>query len=125
MGPGWSSEGASGKSPALLILPYDGLNPTVPQKLEGTRIEPPVSLPMASGTMPVASATAEPPLDPPEMRSGAQGLRLVPIASLTEVIPHANSCVWVLPTKIAPAPRARRTASASASGTCAENIGDP
>ena len=34
------------------------------------RIEPPVSVPRASGTMPAASATAEPPLEPPDTRAG-------------------------------------------------------
>ena len=38
------------------------------------RTEPPVSVPSASGTMPAASATALPLLEPPAMRSGAIGL---------------------------------------------------
>src|SRR5262245_18472060 len=99
--------------------------PTVPQNDEGTRIEPPVSLPSASGTANEPSATAEPRLDPPGMRSGAYGLRGVPMLGLTEVIPQANSCVDVFPTRIPPASRLRRTALASADGTCAANIGEP
>ena len=47
----------------------------------------------------------------PEIRSGAHGFRLVPVNSLTEVIPHANSWVWVLPTGIAPRRARARTAS--------------
>ena len=74
----------------------------MPQNAAGTRIEPPVSLPSVSGTSPAASTTAEPPLEPPETRSSAHGLRAEPISSLTEVMPHANSCVCVLPTRIAP-----------------------
>ena len=38
------------------------------------RIEPPVSLPMAMGTIPAATAAPEPPLDPPGIRPGSQGL---------------------------------------------------
>ena len=41
----------------------------MPQSAAGCRIDPPVSEPSASGVMPAATATAEPPLDPPGMRS--------------------------------------------------------
>ncbi len=87
------------------------------QKALGTRIEPPVSVPSASGASPAASAAAEPPLEPPATRSGSRGLRTVPSASLIELKPQANSCVAVLPSTIAPAARTRRTASASRAGT--------
>jgi len=36
-----------------------------PQWEAGIRIEPPPSVPWASGRMPAATAAAEPPLDPP------------------------------------------------------------
>src|SRR5919197_5093348 len=98
------------------MRPYVGLSPTTPQKAEGTRIEPPVSLPSASGASPAASATADPPLDPPEIRFGDQGFRGVPMRGLTDVMPQANSCVEVLPTRIPPASRVRRTAAASVAG---------
>ncbi len=97
----------------------------MPQNEAGTRIEPPVSLPSARLTWCVASATAEPPLEPPETSAGSHGLRLVPMPWLTEVMPHANSWVCVLPTRIAPAARARRSTSASAAGTCSRNIVEP
>ena len=42
------------------------------------RIEPPVSEPVAAGSMPVISATPEPLLEPPGMRSLSQGLGGVP-----------------------------------------------
>ena len=42
------------------------------------RIEPPVSVPMAAGTMPSATAAAEPPLDPPAVRAGSCGLLVWP-----------------------------------------------
>ena len=63
--------------------------------------------------MPAASATAEPPLDPPGVRARSYGLAVRP----SIVRPHANGWVVVLPSTMAPASRARRTASASASGT--------
>ena len=37
----------------------------MPQKEAGMRIEQPKSVPCASGTIPVATATAEPPDEPP------------------------------------------------------------
>ncbi len=83
---------------------------------------PPVSLPSASATAPVASATAEPPLMPPGTRSGSYGFRHGAKCGLIVVIPHANSCVSVLPTTIAPASLARLTAHASRAGTCPSKI---
>ena len=53
--------------------------------------------------MPVASAAAEPPLDPPEVRSVFHGLRVAPKTALTVFGPKANSGVLVLPITIAPA----------------------
>ena len=51
------------------------------------------------------------------MRSGSHGLQQGGKCGLLDVMPHANSCVSVLPTTIAPAARARLTACASACGT--------
>src|SRR5579883_1188621 len=42
-------------------------NPTTPQNAAGLRSEPPISLPLAIGVIPQASATAAPPLDPPQV----------------------------------------------------------
>ena len=47
----------------------------MPQSEEGTRIEPLVSEPSASGTMPPATAVPDPPDDPPDMWPGSCGLR--------------------------------------------------
>jgi hypothetical protein len=41
------------------------------------RIEPPPSLPKASGHMPEATAAPEPALDPPDVSPGFHGLRVV------------------------------------------------
>ena len=50
--------------------------PTTPHKPAGWRIEPPVSVPIASGAMPAATHAAEPPLEPPGVRSRSHGLRV-------------------------------------------------
>ena len=42
-----------------------GLSPTMPQAAAGMRMEPPVSVPSVAMAMPVATLTADPPLDPP------------------------------------------------------------
>ncbi|GAA3082578.1 hypothetical protein GCM10020000_80760 [Streptomyces olivoverticillatus] len=64
----------------------------------GTRIDPPVSVPRAKVAVPDATATAEPPLEPPATRPWSQALRVCGV-----VRPNANSWVWVLPSRIAPA----------------------
>ena len=46
-----------------------GLNPNMPQREDGTLTEPPVSVPNAKGINPAATATADPPLEPPEILS--------------------------------------------------------
>jgi hypothetical protein len=48
----------------------------MPQSEAGWRIEPPVSVPIAQGASPAATAAAEPPLEPPGTRCGSQGLRV-------------------------------------------------
>ena len=78
IGPRVSSDRLSGMTPAKSMLPNQGLNPATPHSEEGMRIDPPVSLPMAQSHMPAATATAEPPEDPPETRLGSCGLRAVP-----------------------------------------------
>jgi len=50
----------------------------MPQKCEGTRIEPPMSLPSSMADIPVAIAAAEPLDDPPTVYSRFQGLRMSP-----------------------------------------------
>ena len=55
--------------------PREGFRPTSPQALAGMRIDPPPSLPWASGTIPAATAAALPPLDPPVECPVFHGLR--------------------------------------------------
>ncbi len=54
--------GQFGTRPAL------GRRPTTLLNDAGLRSEPPMSLPSASGTIPLARAAAAPPLDPPAER---------------------------------------------------------
>ena len=62
-----SSERHAGITPVLETSPRLGLSPTMLLSAAGTRPDPAVSVPSASGTIPRATATAEPELDPPEM----------------------------------------------------------
>src|SRR4029450_10435535 len=80
-------------------------------------IDPAMSLPSSRAVMPVATAAAEPPDDPPGVRGGAHGLLVVPKIGLKVCQSPARVGVLVLPKITAPASRSRRTASASWSGT--------
>ena len=93
------------------------MKPTTPHSEPGWRIEPPVSEPSETGARPAATATAEPPLDPPGMRSSAHGLRVTPSAEFSVDEPIANSSQLVLPRTIAPAASRRSTAVAVKGGT--------
>src|SRR5436190_20438065 len=88
-------------------------------------MDPPVSEPSDSGTMSAATATAEPPLDPPGIRSGSQGLREGPKAECSVEDPIANSSQLVLPTMTAPACSSRSTTAAEEGGTECSSTRDP
>jgi hypothetical protein len=60
------------------IRPKLGLSPTSPQKDAGRRTEPPMSLPSAKGTQPLATAAADPPEEPPGVWARFQGFRVIP-----------------------------------------------
>src|SRR5258708_7402521 len=66
--------------------------------------------------MPSSSATAAPPLEPPAERDRSSGLRTAPKAVSSLVVPKANSCRLVLPTRIAPARTRLPTTGASRRG---------
>ena len=89
----------------------------MPQNAAGMRIEQPKSVPCAIGTMPLATATAEPPDEPAGLSAGFHGLRVGPNSVLLVLAPQANSGVLVLASTMAPAALSRRTASASSVGT--------
>ena len=71
IGPAVSCDSASGMMPLRLTSPSVGLMPTIPLIDDGQMIEPSVSVPTASGTRPVATATAEPLEDPQGLRAGS------------------------------------------------------
>ena len=73
-----SSVRQAGTTPAVEISPRLGFSPTMLLSIAGTRPEPAVSVPNASGTSPLDTATAEPELDPPGMRSPRIGLLGMP-----------------------------------------------
>src|SRR5579872_4897856 len=68
-----SSVRQAGTTPAVGTSPRLGFNPTMLLSIAGTRPEPAVSVPSASGTRPADTATAEPELDPPGTRSARIG----------------------------------------------------
>ena len=52
--------------------------PTIPHSAAGWRIEPPVSVPIAHGAVPAATAAAEPPEEPPGTRARSHGFSVGP-----------------------------------------------
>ena len=89
------------------------------------RLLPPVSVPSPATAIPQATATAVPPLLPPAMKRRSIALPTAPKAALALVIPNANSCMFVLPSTIAPAAFSRATAGASSVGTKDPSSGVP
>src|SRR5882672_8141367 len=99
------------------MTPFDCFSPTTPLQAAGIRVEPPPSVATAIGPMPEDTATAAPPLEPPQLRVALQALRVRPNsgASVRHLAP--NSGVVVLPIRIAPWPLTRASATASSAGT--------
>ena len=85
----------------------------MPVTAAGWRIEPPVSVPIASGASKAATAAAEPPPEPPGIRVRSQGLWVGPKAKFSVEEPIANSSMFVLPRMTTPAARSRLTTVAS------------
>ena len=86
-----------------------GFTPTTPQNEPGWRMDPPVSEPSATGSMPAATAAALPPDEPPGTWSRFHGLWVAPKALDSVVEPNANSSMLSLPTGMAPAASVRST----------------
>src|SRR5215203_4901823 len=95
------------------ILPYVGFRATMPQKPAGILTEPPPSVPTASCPIPSATAAAAPPLEPPAVYPGAQGLPVNPVRGLSVTPFHPYSGVVVFPRRTAPCSRSRATTGAS------------
>src|SRR6266404_9094516 len=96
-------------------LPKVGFSPKMPQNEAGMRIEPPASVPTASGPIPANTAAALPPLLPPGVRSRFHGLRVTPESGESVSGFQPNSGVVVLPKNSAPAARNLAVAGASSS----------
>ena len=73
-----SSVRQAGTTPVADKTPSEGLSPTIPLSAAGTRPEPAVSVPSENGISPAPTATAEPELDPPGIRSARSALRGTP-----------------------------------------------
>ena len=81
--------------------------------------EPAVWVPSAAGTMPAATAAADPAEDPPDVWAALCGLHVV------AGVRSASSVVTVLPRMTAPAARRCETHAASFKGRRPAKIGEP
>src|SRR5208283_4544209 len=99
-------------SPYLETRPYVGLKPTRLQNAAGSRIEPPVSLPIPIAASQAATDAAEPPLEPPGTRVRSYGFFVTPSAEFSHELPIANSSMFALPIGTQPASSKRCTAVA-------------
>ena len=70
------------------MRPWVALRPKIPVMAAGTLIEPPVSVPIAPSTRPAATATAEPPEEPPGRGGGVPGVadRPEPVVLAAETV---------------------------------------
>src|ERR1700742_4554612 len=112
MGPGTDVSPLSNAS-WLPTRPKLTLNPNKPEYAAGIRIEPPPSLPVEIGILPDAPAAADPPDEPPGVRSGFHGLRVTPCRYVRVQLTDPNSGDVVSPTNTAPAARRRAVSVAS------------
>ena len=95
----WAEYFSSGCRPRL------GLNPTSPVTAAGIRMDPPPSFACAIGSAPAATSDAEPPDEPPLVRSVSHGLRVTspPWRSVAAVQP--NGGMAVVPIGLSPVAR--------------------
>src|SRR5579884_2542759 len=106
----------------IATLPKVGFSPNTPENAAGMRIDPPASVPTASGQMPHNTATALPPLDPPGVRAKSHGLRVMPVSGESVTGFQPNSGVVVLPKNTAPAARSRAVDGASSGQSWSASI---
>jgi hypothetical protein len=99
------------------MRPCDGFSPTSPHAEAGIRI-----LAWANGTIPDATAAAEPPLEPPGERPVSHGLRVGPHAVGSVVGRLPNSGLLVRPAITNPAARKRDTSVVSVADTGAASF---
>lgn len=106
MGPTWAKVGVA-EVGQTGTRPNCPLIPNSPEKLQGTRIEPPPSVPSANGVIPAATEAAAPALEPPGVLFRFHGLRVIPVSGLSPTGLQPNSLVVVLPIRMPPAAFAR------------------
>src|SRR3954453_690920 len=99
------------------MVPSVGLRPNTPHIDDGAGVEPADSVPVAAVTRPAATAAAEPPLDPPVVSDGLQGLRASGPSRFFVSPSNPTAGLLVLPPIAAPAARNRATAGQSSAGT--------
>ena len=116
---------SGGSADASGTTPVDGLIEAMPQQWAGLRSEPPRSLPRPSGVIPLASALASPPLDPPAVTSGRHGLRVSPRSDESVCTRRPKSGRLVRANGIAPAVRMRSTTGASIGAVASASAGTP
>src|SRR3546814_5168937 len=78
MGPILAGDGVKGIQPWTGTRPKVGRKPVTPQRSDGLRIEPRLSVPIAKLQSAAATADAAPALDPPDGSAVFQGLRTMP-----------------------------------------------
>src|SRR5579863_8930861 len=104
--------------------------PTTPLFDDGLMIEPSVSLPSAATHRLADTATPDPELDPPGLRSSTQGLcvcRPLPLQPLEDRVERklAHSLRLVFPISTAPASRSLLTTGASACTLAPTSASEP
>ena len=75
----------------------------MPQQKAGFLTDPPMSFPNPNGDMPEPIADPSPPLEPPAVKSGCQGLRVKPCKGLLVLTRSPNSGRFVLAKATPPA----------------------
>ena len=100
IGPGLSWLALMGTTPCVDTAPTVGLIPATPLSDAGQVMDPSVSVPMASGARPAATAAADPEEDPPGLRSRAQGLPVSPpmadqpdVERIDRILAHSDRLV--------------------------------
>src|SRR5262245_65610090 len=88
----------------------------MPHQAAGLRIEPPPSVPRASGASPAATAAPAPPEEPPGVWPRPHGLRVAPNTRLSVTPTQPSVGVLGLPVMLAPAALGRSAAGAYSVG---------
>ena len=114
-----------GHRPVSGVRPTVGRMPTVPQKCDGARIEPPPSVPIPAIDASAPSSAASPPDEPPGVWAPSSGCSVHPMSRLSVSKEHEHSGAFVLATTTAPAARRRATTVASPSARWPVRASDP